>query len=240
MSTEIRRLLAHTHDMANHLRVMEMELEALLASQRPPTDDLIEQRVVGHGEGQEHAMTASDLAPLRGLIDEMRMIGLVAGQCSVEGPEGLAASMAGAEAERALRWADELEALLGSQRPPTEEQTEQRCIGHGEGQQHAMDDARRIAREVRDCLTALDEPEDYWRGACDACNNIIEALPLAPAVPSPADPQPEVRTAAQFVVDTFSRDEAQGYRSKDRQFAIEILGKALAGHLSPEAQKDEA
>ena len=41
MSTEIRRLLAHTHDMANHLRVMEMELEALLsrASPCPPTEE---------------------------------------------------------------------------------------------------------------------------------------------------------------------------------------------------------
>lgn len=36
-----------------------------------------------------------------------------------------------------------------------------------------------------------------------------------------------LRDAAQTVFDTFSRDEAQGFRSKDRQFAIEILGAAL-------------
>lgn len=31
----------------------------------------------------------------------------------------------------------------------------------------------------------------------------------------------------QTVVETFERDEAQGFRSKDRQFAIEILRKVL-------------
>jgi hypothetical protein len=30
------------------------------------------------------------------------------------------------------------------------------------------------------------------------------------------------------VLNTFKRDEAQGYRSRDRQFAIEILSKALS------------
>lgn len=39
--------------------------------------------------------------------------------------------------------------------------------------------------------------------------------------------QDGVREAAQHVLDTFRKDEAQGYRSKDRQFAIAILGKAF-------------
>lgn len=33
--------------------------------------------------------------------------------------------------------------------------------------------------------------------------------------------------AVRYVIDTFRRDEEQGYRSKDRQFAISILSKAL-------------
>jgi Mg-chelatase subunit ChlI len=37
----------------------------------------------------------------------------------------------------------------------------------------------------------------------------------------------QVVTAAQQVVDTFKRDEAAGYRSRDRQFAIEVLSQAL-------------
>ena len=32
-----------------------------------------------------------------------------------------------------------------------------------------------------------------------------------------------LREGIAAVVDTFARDEAQGYRSKDRQFAIEVL-----------------
>ncbi len=51
------------------------------------------------------------------LRDEMRSIGMAAGQCSVEGDEGLASSMAAAEAERCLRWADALEAILVPSQP---------------------------------------------------------------------------------------------------------------------------
>lgn len=41
-----------------------------------------------------------------------------------------------------------------------------------------------------------------------------------------------VRSAAQCVYDTFVKDEAAGYRSRDRQFAIEILGQALGSSPS--------
>ncbi len=51
-------------------------------------------------------------ARFRALLDEMRTISRVAGQCSVEGPPDTASLMAAAEAERALRWADTIEALL--------------------------------------------------------------------------------------------------------------------------------
>lgn len=37
-----------------------------------------------------------------------------------------------------------------------------------------------------------------------------------------------LRDAVQYVVDKFKQDEAQGYHTKDRQFAIEILDKALS------------
>lgn len=61
---------------------------------------------------------------LRALISEMRTIGIVAGQCSVEAPDNPYAGMAAAEAERALRWADDLEAALPAVRPvqPQEEE----------------------------------------------------------------------------------------------------------------------
>lgn len=49
---------------------------------------------------------------LEELVEEMRSIQRVAGQCSVEGPEGAMALIAAAEAERAGRWADILEAAL--------------------------------------------------------------------------------------------------------------------------------
>jgi antirestriction protein ArdC len=39
---------------------------------------------------------------------EMRTIAMVAGQCSIEGPDNVHASMAAAEAERLARWADRL------------------------------------------------------------------------------------------------------------------------------------
>jgi hypothetical protein len=51
-------------------------------------------------------------AALQALIAEMRTIAMVAGQCSVEGPEDAKSLMAAAEAERASRWADELATVL--------------------------------------------------------------------------------------------------------------------------------
>lgn len=43
-----------------------------------------------------------------------------------------------------------------------------------------------------------------------------------------ADEISRLRRALEHVVETFKRDEAQGYRSRDRQFAIEILEGALS------------
>jgi len=61
------------------------------------------------------------------------------------------------------------------------------------------------------------------------------ALTAAPK----ATEAPGLREAAQCVLDTFSKDEAQGYRSKDRQFAISVLGSALSATPQPIAVPDE-
>ena len=45
--------------------------------------------------------------------------------------------------------------------------------------------------------------------------------------------------ASKFVRDKFAQDEAQGYRSRDRQFVIEILGAALASVPSDEANRKD-
>lgn len=39
--------------------------------------------------------------------------------------------------------------------------------------------------------------------------------------------QDELRNAAQYVFDKFSRDLEQGYRTRDKQFAVDMLGSAL-------------
>ncbi len=69
-------------------------------------------------ERAEHRVKAVPTADggLEALIEEMRVIARVAGQCSVEGPQDGAALMAAAEADRATRWADRLEALLKAER----------------------------------------------------------------------------------------------------------------------------
>jgi hypothetical protein len=47
--------------------------------------------------------------------------------------------------------------------------------------------------------------------------------------PSAPPDQTPLRDAVQYVLDKFKKDEAQGYHTKDRQFAIEILDKTLSG-----------
>ncbi|OXC91005.1 hypothetical protein BMR85_007335 [Achromobacter sp. KAs 3-5] len=42
--------------------------------------------------------------------------------------------------------------------------------------------------------------------------------------------------AVQFILKTFKADEAQGFRSRDRQFAISILEEALKSH--PASKED--
>lgn len=65
--------------------------------------------------GAEHFPSkapSSLLSRLEALEKEIRMIAIVAGQCSVEGPEDSKSLMAAAEAERCSRWADALRSVL--------------------------------------------------------------------------------------------------------------------------------
>ncbi len=61
--------------------------------------------------------------------------------------------------------------------------------------------------------------------------NIGDLLMTALASAGGTTPEPcsaaELEQAVAAVVETFERDEAQGYRSRDRQFAISILRMAL-------------
>jgi len=54
----------------------------------------------------------------------------------------------------------------------------------------------------------------------------------AGSAPAPSDCM-SLEEAARTVLTTFQRDEAAGYRSRDRQFAIELLGAAFANMSSP-------
>jgi hypothetical protein len=58
------------------------------------------------------AMTPTDMKALEALRDEMRAIGMPAGQCPTQGLSVLASSMAAAEAERCFRWAQGIDAIL--------------------------------------------------------------------------------------------------------------------------------
>ena len=74
--------------------------------------------------------------PLKALIQEIRALAVVAGHCSVEGPQGTIASMAAAEAERCLHWADRLDQIAGAtpaQAPTTFDADDVRLTFQGTG-----------------------------------------------------------------------------------------------------------
>ncbi len=56
-------------------------------------------------------------AKIEKVRDEMRVVAIVSGQSSVEGPYDLSSAMAAREAGRVTRWADELEAVLSAASP---------------------------------------------------------------------------------------------------------------------------
>lgn len=60
------------------------------------------------------------------------------------------------------------------------------------------------------------------RGAnyCLGCKSRISSIDLVLRIA-------QMQKAIELVVSTFEKDEAQGYRSRDRQFAIEVLKTAL-------------
>lgn len=63
-------------------------------------------------------------------------------------------------------------------------------------------------------------------------------LRAAGAIPGPGQVVVPVEfiKSVEFIVEHFERDEARGYRSRDRQFAIEILRPALKTAARSEEQ----
>ncbi len=59
---------------------------------------------------------------------------------------------------------------------------------------------------------------------CDSFGHLGHAEQLRAA----ADALERLEQAVETVVSTFERDEAQGYRSRDRQFAIDLLRRVSA------------
>lgn len=81
-----------------------------------------------------------------------------------------------------------------------------------------------MAVEALLSTTALLKPDDVvWYVTVK--NKIAEQLRLVWNARGAADLK--LRTAVETVLEKFTRDEAQGYHSRDRQYAIEILGRAL-------------
>lgn len=72
--------------------------------------------------------------------------------------------------------------------------------------------------------TVLDTPNDVvWYEAVK--RGIVEQLRQVWNARDAADA--DLRKAVETVLDQFTQDEAQGYHSRDRQYAIEVLGRAL-------------
>jgi hypothetical protein len=91
-----------------------------------------------------------------------------------------------------------------------------------------MTDARHLAEQAirqlaGDIAMALGFKQDEWGPAA----MLVEAH-LKSALAAAGDREARLREAAQYIHDKFAADEAAGYRSRDRQFAIEILAAALA------------
>jgi hypothetical protein len=76
-----------------------------------------------------------------------------------------------------------------------------------------------------------------WRGRDTATmRRCADELASALAVEaSPSLSSDALLVAVRTVYDKFLEDERQGYRSRDRQYAIEILGRVLAVEASPRA-----
>ncbi|RWO39120.1 MAG: hypothetical protein EOS12_28625 [Mesorhizobium sp.] len=83
-----------------------------------------------------------------------------------------------------------------------------------------MTDRMTVARAI---ATALHGTDTYAANFLVAADAAIEAHRNHDAMVSVPK---EFVDSVRYVYDHFVEDEKQGYRSKDRQFAIDILGKA--------------
>lgn len=89
------------------------------------------------------------------VIEEMRTIGMVAGQCSVDDPDNERASMAAAESDRCLRWADALSAIRDALAAAQQEQEalrEAADLQRSEAMKVAAENAR-----LREALVAAEQ-----------------------------------------------------------------------------------
>jgi len=99
--------------------------------------------------------------------------------------------------------------------------------------QHARADAAESAltearQEIADAMAVL-QPNMPESGLVDACKQVKQVAISEADNSNVLESRLAALTAAvQQIQTTFQRDEDQGYRSKDRQFAIAILSQALA------------
>ncbi|UAN03032.1 hypothetical protein [Achromobacter mucicolens] len=121
-----------------------------------------------------------------------------------------------------------------------------RLIGRLMSSDPDFDDCAAAARLIRDLASTPVAGEAVYtlrvRGAIQAWTPTTAAfsipdgehqLFLSPAAPPASE---AVLDAVQFVLKTFKASEEQGYRTRDRQFAISILEQALSA--PPAAQKE--
>jgi hypothetical protein len=92
--------------------------------------------------------------------------------------------------------------------------------------------ATRDGDEIRQAAT---DTAKYWR---EMYYDLIKRADAGEFVAPDSDGKCPLRWAVETVLETFRKDEAQGYRSRDRQYAISILGKALHGVAQAEALPD--
>lgn len=84
-------------------------------------------------------------------------------------------------------------------------------------------------------------PEKYannhWREYINAAERMLERINRLTSEDEELERLRRLEQMARHVLETFQKDEAQGYRSRDRQYAIELLAKGfeLSGTLAQDA-----
>lgn len=150
------------------------------------------------GPAARSRMPTPDPPPLSvlELVAEMRQIALVAGQCSVEGPDDAKSLMAAAEAERATRWADALEALgrravpQAQGEPPNALRHEVAQLDRAPRPEEVVGSNPTLVAPTRDRCSACGWPNRQDASRCEDCNYPLTAETRAQdgLPPAPVDP----------------------------------------------------